>query len=312
MGKSRLGQARQIIGVLMLVATLGGAGSIAHAKDFPAAIDLPATTPRVETLGQLQLHIRAANELTQIPADITPTPWHANDRSIIYADGCMENRDVTVRSKCVFGDKTARREMWLIGDSHAAQWFYTVQAYALKHHYKLVVHANSNCELTHPIAKKIAWSACTGLNRYWRHHIKVNRPDLVLVGLYQGWTKRVVPQVQSALKLLAKSAKHVVLIGDTSRRNPDTRQCLKANTAAVKNCSMAITDGIDFVTASRLKRGASANHYLYLDTHDWLCQQGKCPAIAANLILYRDYTHITGVAATWLIPIFDVQLNALL
>ena len=165
---------------------------------------------------------------------------------------------------------------------------------------------------THPIVKKIAWTECTGLNRYWRHHIKVSKPDLVLVGLYQGWTKSVVPEVQSALKLIAKSARRVVLIGDTPKRNLDTRKCLKANPAAIGECSTPVSDGIDFVTASRLARGAVANNYLYLDTHDWLCQGGSCPVIAENLILYRDVTHITGVAATWLAPVFNEQLSRLI
>ena len=288
---------------------LSGASS---AKEFPSYIDLPASTKPIADLDSLKTAIRAANGLTQIPSDITPTPWHANDRSVIYADGCMENREIKVRSRCNFGDLSATREMWLIGDSHAAQWFYTAQIYAQRHHYKLIVHAKSNCELTHPIVKKIAWTECTGLNRYWRHHIKVSKPALVLVGLYQGWTRSVVPEVQSALKLIAKSAKRVVLIGDTPKRNLDTRQCLKANPAALGECSTTVSNGIDFVTASRFARGAKANEYIYLDTHDWLCQGGKCPVIAENLILYRDVTHITGVAATWLAPVFDQVLTNLL
>jgi hypothetical protein len=77
---------------------------------------------------------------------LTPTPATARaDLPIIYGDGCHLTAPAVAYPPCHFGDTQSKITIVLFGDSHAAQWFPTLEAIAIEHHWLVVSRTKSGC-----------------------------------------------------------------------------------------------------------------------------------------------------------------------
>ena len=104
----------------------------------------------------------------------------------------------------------------------------------------------------------------------------------------------------------------LVVLGDNPPTRRDPAACLsdnlrRADACAAERDDVVLTDRLALESAVAGRLGAT-----FIDTTDWLCTDAGCPVIIGDVLLYRDVTHITTVAAQWLRPLLELSLDAVL
>ena len=213
----------------------------------------------------------------------------------IYADGCQLDKQASKPDpKCIYGEKSAMRSVVLFGDSHAAQWFPAVEAWAKNRKYKLVVMTKSSCPaLALPLKDNGAFKAsiCNEFRKNALIEIAKLNPDLVVIGNfehYDGVSTRVYLQSENfKFKYL--------LIRDTAWPNRDIPTCLTTK----KNCDTVRPVEIPY---------RSKNIF---DPIALTCTLKNCPAKVDGLVAYRDQTHITVTLAEHLASKLGEKIDSL-
>jgi hypothetical protein len=294
--------------VIFAIAFAPVSSSRADSPVWPESITLPTGSPSAKSEYEIELALTSALQENQLAPDITPALKSADARSVIYSDNCMEQRAQTLRYPCLYGDPNGQDTMWLIGDSHAAQWFYAVNNFAKSHDYRLVVHTKSSCQPQVNSHNKWDFKECADFNNWLLRSIKKAKPDVLVVGLYSGILKLIEPNVFHRLASLSSSAGNTYLIGDTPKRSKYPPTCLRQNKLNVRFCDTPESKAFDARVTNDTKNWAKQNGAKYIDVKNWFCVKKICPATVGNLMLFRDFTHITGIAATWYSQVLAKEL----
>ncbi|HEX3361093.1 MAG TPA: acyltransferase family protein, partial [Solirubrobacterales bacterium] len=120
-----LGLACTLVAVGVGIGLRAAQPSISTAKisDVPGAAALPEQPTPQETAVALR-----------------PNPLKARaDRGRSYYEGCMVGIPSTHSNRCFYGDPHGKKTLVLFGDSHAMQYFPTVEEMVENHHWRLIV-----------------------------------------------------------------------------------------------------------------------------------------------------------------------------
>ncbi|MHA7276809.1 acyltransferase family protein [Arthrobacter sp. Hz1] len=242
---------------------------------------------------------------TFVPANLTPTLRDAPD-SIpeTYDDGCHADFSVTeVQAGCIYGDEEADLDIVLFGDSHAAQWFPAVDAYATGSSYRLHNLTKSSCpsvdiEILH---EQSPYAECEQWRQSALDYIEDLDPELVLLSNYgdvvpadssTGLLGQWEAGLGSTLSALPESSRALVL-ADTPRHPASPLSCLSQHTEDANACDLLRAEGLDNEIVAIEKRAAAAgSNASFVDLNGYLCTE-TCPSIIGNLLVYRDEHHIT-------------------
>ena len=221
------------------------------------------------------------NEVTRVP--------------IIYNDGCHADFGQTNTTECLYGDTGSDKEIVLFGDSHAAQWFPTVERIAINQGYRLFSFTKASCpaiDLPRPNKGAFKASEC----RKWQDNqiakIKRIKPSLLIITnsehyqLKSNESSKQFYWQQGQRKLyeeLKPVSENVTFLVDTPKPQIDVPACLASSKE--KECTQ-INKPIKFGSPS----------YKRVDLTNWFCS-ANCPAIKDNYIVYRDASHISLAAA---------------
>ena len=102
-------------------------------------------------------------------------------------DGCLTSYTATAVPDCLFGATTSTRSIVLFGDSHAAMWFPSIDAFANHAGYRLYVWTKAACPpvrivLFSPVLQR-TWTECATWYGNAMARIAALRPSLVVVGI---------------------------------------------------------------------------------------------------------------------------------
>ena len=276
--------------------------------------------PLVLPGGNISL-IGNASASTAVPTATTPlgaqgsTPYAA-------LHGCHVGYGATEPAHgCVFGERTAKRTVVLIGDSHAAQWFPALERLALHERFRLIVWTKSGC----PVAADLRiflpaigreYSECSE----WSDNVierlsQMPRPSMIIVGRTSTYLTQVLdddgeiasPRVAaghwgSSVATTVSSLRHVadrvVVLRDTPHAPFDVPACLSWDPGEPANCAFTNTksrrsDGAEY--AAERKAGIPA--WVYSDAGKAVCSQKVCQPEANGVIEYRDDNHLTAAYA---------------
>ena len=226
----------------------------------------------------------------------------------VYDDGCHVNYGESESGKCEYGDLNSKRVIVLYGDSHAAQWFPTLEQLALKQGFKLVSLTKSACPSADvPRDDKGAFksSDCD----QWRINsvarIKKLHPAAVIMSGFQyyaparGYSDREKWWMDGQDRLFASlrgASDHLIYISDTPHPTRDIPNCLASRDSQSCDSSerspVLINPGFEKI-----------------DPTQWLCEE-FCPAIKDGYVAYRDASHISVQAALALAPKLEEALIA--
>lgn len=224
----------------------------------------------------------------------------------VYDDGCHVNNGVTKSPDCTYGVVGSKRKIVLFGDSHAAQWFPTLEKLAHEKGFELISLTKSACPgpaVTKVDTGKYKNKDCFAWRKNAIERIKAIHPEAVLISGFQHFeVPSQYPNRQSwwregqrkTLSLLQGSSPHIVYISDTPHPNRDIPSCMAAGQ-------------LDRCNGSDPSTPIFTSGYQQINPTSWLCMR-TCPAVIDGTVVYRDASHLTVAQARALSPQLDRAL----
>ncbi|CAN2198439.1 COG1835 Predicted acyltransferases [Candidatus Nanopelagicaceae bacterium] len=230
-------------------------------------------------------------------------------KPLVYDDGCHVNNGEKSSPDCTYGLRGAKRKIVLFGDSHAAQWFPTLEKLANEKGFELISLTKSACP--GPAVTKVDTGEyknkdCFAWREYAFNRIKKINPDAVLVSGFQHFE---VPSQYSSreswwregevktYKSLQGSSQHIIYISDTPHPNRDIPSCIAAG-------------NLDRCNGSERSTPIFSPGYQKINPTSWLCDR-NCPGVINGLVTYRDSSHLSVAMARALSPQLEAALTQL-
>ena len=230
------------------------------------------------------------------------------EKPAVYGDGCHVNYGETKSGYCTYGDKESSSTIVLYGDSHAAQWFPTLEKMATERGFKLVSLTKSACpavDAKRPDQGAFKMVHCTKWRENSIKRIAEIQPLAVITSSFQYFTpaNSSISRAQwwnegqrKLLKGLRGSTNNLIYISDTPRPLRDIPNCLASRDSKVcdstERSRVSVIPGFDVI-----------------NPNPWLCSS-YCPAIVEGTVAYRDASHISVDMALKLLPKLEAALIA--
>ncbi|NEE01454.1 acyltransferase family protein [Phytoactinopolyspora halotolerans] len=306
-----------------------GLGTACTAVGVGAAVVVASAVPTVSYPSEEEAPGAAAlmHGGRAVVADVALDPVAAvDDAADVYADGCHQQERASELVSCVYGDPDSEIEIALAGDSHAAQWQPALQRVASSHGWRLETYTKSACALSdvtlarggEPYISCDEWNA-----RLMDVFTGPDRPDVVVLSASNareaysddgtlGETENdevLADGLERTWSAIRDGGAEVVVIRDTPWRTFATPECVAENPDALHECeSDALSDlnrnGRSDVLARERTEGIT-----WVDMTDYICPDGRCPAVIGNVIVWQDRHHLTGRYSSSLAAALDEGIS---
>ena len=230
------------------------------------------------------------------------------EKPAVYGDGCHVNYGETKSGFCTYGNKNSSKTIVLYGDSHAAQWFPTLEKLANERGFKLVSLTKSACpavDSKRPDQGAFKMVHCTKWRQNSIERIAKIKPMAVITSSFQYFTPANQKVSRSKwwsdgqrrlLNDLKGTTNHLIYISDTPRPLRDIPNCLASRTSSV--CDSTEKSRVSIISGFEI-----------IDPTPWLCSS-YCPAIVDGSVAYRDASHISVEMSLKLLPKLEQALIA--
>ena len=303
------------------------ASNSASASAKPTDDNEPTDEPVVEqTLEQLLVSwmplVETGAALTNVPSELTP-PISAllRQRGVQWSE-CMDTR--VDAPTCFYGPANAKHVAVILGDSYAlAVYPMVIDALGLKD-WRVIGLNQRECM----VADVAPWPwdgtkadlQCPVHREWVNNYIAETKPDLVVLSdqpfhpIADGNKEAADNRdsiwregLDSALQALRPLAKNIVYFGVPSSQTALT-DCVTAGGRLSDKCTSSSNKFMGYIN----QQAILSNRYNipFINPNDWLCFDGRCPAIIDNTPVYWDGAHLTQTFAAKLAPLFRAFLLA--
>ncbi|WP_449277074.1 SGNH hydrolase domain-containing protein [Leucobacter sp. GX24907] len=258
-----------------------------------------------------------------------------DDVSTIYDTSCYAQRDSAELyadpAECVLTHPDSDFSVYLVGDSHAAQWVPTVTPIAQEHGWKLTFIGKRSCPIQAANPDEVdvsTYPSCIEWRENLEKELLAQQPDAIISGMYNN-SKGLneffgVDELQTgspeeasiaeglvrAWKPLLKNGTQVVAIVDNPRLQEKGPKCLAENLAAPEACFITFSEGVTDRPQPELLAAEQLPEVDLVDLNDSICRDDKCYASDAATVIYRDKHHLTETFAAQLQGEFARQLKS--
>jgi peptidoglycan/LPS O-acetylase OafA/YrhL len=257
-------------------------------------------------------------------AGITPDPAvAADDRSSIYADGCIAGKPFTKVLACDYGPDTAKFHVALVGNSHAAQWQPALLKLEKPLDLRTTTYVAGRCAVSS--AEQVFDTAaitkgCVGWGEKVVAQTIAAHVDLVVVtaasdGDLVGVAKAdqfdaKVEGYRASLEAWQAAGIPVLVIRDTPQPLTDIVGCVDRNRSDPAKC-----DGkrATWLPADPLVAAADeVGGITVTDLTDLLCDASTCYSVIGGDLVYFDPRHLTATYSASLAPYLEPDVKAAL
>ena len=253
--------------------------------------------------------VQAARRNAAIPAGLVPRMGQVRNVPPRYAvpDGCIgQNGRTRIASEiCRIGDRSSRRQIVLLGDSHAEMWLPALLEMAWRDHWAVIPLVRLGCTPERWINGSSA--SCRKWYDWALRRIRRLRPTVTLLGGSIG--ERPSPSTRGATAGVIAAARAleplgpVVVIGDPEGLDEGPIDCLLSRRASMARCTTtwprASLEAYDEVDRTAKQLGVG-----FLQTRGFACYQRQCPAVVGRMIAWRDNNHLSAVYSAELADAF--------
>ncbi|MCD0443266.1 acyltransferase [Glycomyces sp. A-F 0318] len=259
-----------------------------------------------------------SSDVDTVPANLTPALDEARlDEPAVYADDCVTGRSSTeVLDDCWYGDPDGEKTVVLFGDSHAAQWFPALNQQAEAAGWRLLPLTKANCsvadvaELDSKLGRE--YTECPEWKDGVFDLLEEIEPEAVVAASYdkkeviaddpdQAW----IDGWADSIERLRGVADEVYYMADSADIGEDVPSCLADNPDDASSCvadletAVVEPDRREDLMAAAADAGAHV-----VDPLPWVCDvdQGTCPVVVGNLLVYRDSNHLAARFVAELAP----------
>ncbi|MCO1339047.1 hypothetical protein BJH93_09115 [Kocuria polaris] len=227
-----------------------------------------------------------------------------DDNPAVYADECHQDGWSAEVIECVYGVEGAERTIVLVGGSHSAHWLGALVAISEQAPFRIVSMTKSGCPWTGESDDNgAADPSCGAWNREATRRAAEIQPDVVVSTSTRGiGASERIPagyvDVWNEFGVLAPDTP-VVAIRDNPRMPEDYLDCLASAEDYSTECGRPRAE----VRAETIPESNGVDipeSVLVADLTDYFCDEDYCPAVAGNVVIYRDPGHLTATYSTTL------------
>lgn len=194
------------------------------------------------------------------------------------------------------------RTIVVAGDSHAAQWIPAIDKIARDRKWKLVTFTKAACPFTLAAVTDEGkpYEACATWRDNVLAEIRKLRPDLMFTSQsrYSDTPEpAMIDGLRSIWSDLNRTGVRIIAIRNTPFVKFDPGDCLAADPDKCVNARQEVETSDVFALAAGALPGVRV-----VDMNDALCGKDSCSAVVGNIIVWRDYHHMTATYALALAP----------
>jgi SGNH domain (fused to AT3 domains) len=283
-----------------------------------------APSPLQELTAQVQTVIAASVNTEAVPSNLTPSLADAAaDKARPFQDGCLLTWTAIRQATCVYGDTSSSTTIALIGDSHATQWFPTLEHIAQQRQWRLEAFTKTTCPLLVdlPIHSPYLGREYTECEQ-WRteivERIQAQRPALVILGMSRRYaqdfqfTTYGPPWLTSLTRTVAQihaTGATVLVLGPIPDPLTSVPTCLSAHLDSASACAPDRTNALNAAGITAEQAATAAGGGYYADLSSLFCTASRCPVIIGDNLVFRDDNHLTTSYAHWLAPVISAHIN---
>ncbi|MGW8982103.1 acyltransferase family protein [Streptomyces parvus] len=246
-------------------------------------------------------------------ADGPVVPGPAQARGDFPPDGgCQVAPAVTSSPPCLFGAVGSPDRVVLLGDSHAGQWFSPLLALASRRGWALQELVKQGCPLPELTVKSPQLGRAYRECDTWRDdaldRLRTGpRPRLIVIASLNRYTadlELLTTAWEKTLKRLRATGAPIVYVEGTPVPGTDIPACVSGAPDETAACAFGRAEALPpDPLALRIAAGAVPG-VRSVGVNAVLCPGDgpTCPAVRDRILLYRDDTHLTNVAAVVLAP----------
>lgn len=308
-----------LLGATAIVLSLVAAGGLWTAAVFQ---DNASTAP--DALGATALADGAIPPEVRapLPQGLSPSlVAAASDNPRVYRDGChLEPEEIEPRV-CEYGGDGPL--VLLTGDSHAAQWFPTLEPIAEEYGFRLVSMTKSSCPLADfSLATPDndgQYVECEAWNKRVQDYISREKPALVITTALETYIKAnsddpsAAPLTEGFVESWQRIENNdvpVLVLADTPYMASNVPDCLALHISDPSQCRTKASQA--FKAAGPLKEAASRQGAHFVDLNDRICPGSFCQPIIGDVLVYRDQHHLSATYARTLALAFKERADELL
>lgn len=300
--------ASSVVAVGVVDVRLGGGDTPAiSTDDFTRAPDGGALSDD-PAIALVEASTRAAQQRAPVPADLTPD---LRDLKADRADlGECDYRAAPWRL-CPRGDVDGSRTLVLLGNSHGRHWIPALEEIAERAGWRTYYLVKSACTparvQTVRAGTDRTWEECSEFNAWAADQVARLAPDLVVVSgsappqvmvdgkatndrdviieeMRRGWAE--------LLDETTPRAGRTAVLADVPRRRTEPGVCLGRPGATLRACLDRPLERAAEIgeLAREAAREARVPH---VETEQWFCADGRCPAVVGDFVTMRDTGHVT-------------------
>jgi peptidoglycan/LPS O-acetylase OafA/YrhL len=307
-------------------AIVGGSPPSPVAGHSPVPAD-----PEKERLQALTAQVQAAVApsagVDAVPSDLVPPLTQAaSSAALPFRDGCDRSFTAANQPPCVFGDPAGSSTVALVGDSHAAAWYPSVEPLAEQQHWRLDVLAKATCPflLDLPITSPYLGRQFTECEQ-WRTavlaRLQAEHPTLVILAMsrrygadfsFTAYDPAWLAALTRTVTTLRAAGSTVLVMGPVPDPHTWAPTCLSAHLDSATAC---MPDRATAVTAAGIAAEEAATQAAggrYADVTDLFCAAARCPLVVGNNLVFRDDNHIAVEYATLLAPVIAAEIATVL
>jgi hypothetical protein len=253
---------------------------------------------------------------TTLSSDVSPSLAKAPyDDSVIESNGCLVGYYRTaVRTDCKYGDRYGSKKVALVGDSHAAALFAPLNKLAKARHWKLNIQTKISCRFVDlPIWSRqfdVEYTQC----EQWRLNVVtyLNQHPQDMVIFMVARSMAVLPdqpqdddptvQGHALARLMDQIPGRQVIIVDTPTSYYDVPVCLAANLDNIEACATSRAKAYSWRYKILETTAADDTGAQLLNLSGKICPSDPCMPVVNDIIVYRDFMHLTKTFAKTLQP----------
>jgi peptidoglycan/LPS O-acetylase OafA/YrhL len=296
-----------------------GSGSRTNLNRGTAQSPLQALTMQVQAI------VAASAETDAVPANLTPSLANASaDKALPFLDGCLLTWTTVSQGTCASGDTASSTTVALIGDSHATQWFPTLDQIARQRQWRLETLNKTTCPLLLglPIRSPYLgreYTECEHWQTKILGRIQAERPALVILGMTRRYAQDFHftvygPQwLNSLTRTVAEirsTGAAVLVLGPIPDPLSAVPTCLSVHLDSATACAPDRARAINASGIAAEQAATAAGGGYYADLTSLFCTASRCPVIVGNNLVYRDDNHLTSSYAQWLAPVVSAEISS--
>ncbi|WP_276614889.1 acyltransferase family protein [Gordonia sp. ABSL49_1] len=309
-------QYRRILVLALVAATVVSAATVTiwQRDAANATVDTLNLDPRLYPGARAYLYDAGVPNVPMQPSpELAPKDWPITWEDSVT--GQFTDAPDRIRSG-VYGDPTATRTIALVGGSHADQWIDALNIIGQRYHFRIKTYLRVGCALT--TSHVYTWFGrkypeCNEWSRRVMAQLAVDKPDVVFTNstrpAEEGPGDYVPSDYEEIFAQFRDRGQRVIALRDnpwvSAKLKPP--ECL-ATGRKPQVCGVDRDRAMSPVDPTIAIAGKYPN-MTFLDYTDGICNDTYCPAVVGNIVVYRDFHHLTATYIRSFIPQLETDLQ---